>query len=270
MRQGKSCDKDIGAITTYLNQRVQIDSWSECGGITAWLALEIGVAVGLIGLLYSGYGNYYSCITFFNLNQWIYISTTLNLIFIMADQYVSIEFPIRYPLIMTDRVNRCSLVVIWLAPSVYTILVMTISMGPELCDSIPGNEDFKHTSWYFLCAVFAMPYVVIIPINIRILLIARKKAIEVGMIHVEPNMGPHTRDQSRGSNMKQALVAEKEAFKKTWKSLLTATIMITALVVCALPFCVVAMMILADRFNLTTELLHLEDNYRNPCTTNYS
>ena len=218
-----------------------------------------GVTFSLLGEFFSGYGTPRTCLVFFHLNQWIYISNLFNICCIMADQYVAIEFPFKYHLIMTKRVIYLTIVGVWTLPLVNALVFQFGLRGDTICDTIPGNENIYILALYLLVSLIVIPFPIVIILNLRILMISRRRAIEVSILRVSDispgRSRPFKKGGTTGHNLVQALHEERATFVQIWRSVLTATIMVESMVLSNAPFSVIVIDVLINKADTIEEQL---------------
>ena len=212
-----------------------------------------GMAVSLLGAFYSGFGDTWTCLMFFNTNQWIHLSTLFNFIFLMLDQYVAIECPFKYILIMTSKFITASVIFIWVAPASFVFIFVYAVNGIEVCDAVPGNEDLYGFALYVLLSLAIVPFPLVILMNARIITIARRRANDVSALQVQNVTGSQ---ENRKQNFMQRMQQEKRTFLQIWRSVLTATIMVGTMFLAVLPFSTIIILSLVDALSTVEDFLN--------------
>ncbi|ELU16160.1 hypothetical protein CAPTEDRAFT_214326 [Capitella teleta] len=181
---------------------------------------------GMYAVVLMGSDNSLICMFFIYTIQWTYQTSWFSLMLQMLDQYLCIEWPLKYPIWMTDAAIKALIVTSWILPSVHSVVFKWGIDGEAFCANQLDNEQIRQIGLYIIMTIFVIPLPIATTINLRILILAKRRASEVAVIRVASS--------SRPAN-DQRLMVSLRVFKQIWRSILTATIVVGTLVLTLLP-----------------------------------
>lgn len=206
-----------------------------------------------LGLHLMGVSSHQTCIAAFYLNQWTYSTSWYSLMLQMVDQYVSIEFPLKYPQWVTRKKIYLGIFITWVLPVSTVFSFKYVVEGESVCTGIMDRKKFKLLFIYVILIFALVPLPTVTIVNLRIVWIARRRAKEVAVLMV--SAAPAA---SNGTNLKEKLKKERQAFHQIWRSILTASVILLTMSVSIMPFTGILCWVI---FNIPEGLAQIKTTY---------
>jgi hypothetical protein len=201
----------------------------------------------------AGLINNQGCIAYPHIQQWSYMTSWMSLLGLMLDQYLCIEWPLKYPIWMTPTAITALIAGAWGLPAINFCLFKRVIGGEHICDDIV-KADISSFGIHTVMTLAGIPLPLVLLLNLRIIYIAKRRANEVFVIQVASLSGSKL-------NGGQESRVSRRTFAQIWKSILTANIIIGSTFVSVLPCTVFTSQFVANPSTELSQLQKLGNNF---------
>ena len=163
--------------------------------------------------------NFWGCLIIYNDMEVLELIMWLTLLFVNLDQLIKIEYPLRYPVLVTNRVVHVCLIISWTLPPILQLSAFFAdAYNYQFCKhNVTASVPSVGYSLYLILVQYVIPVLVVGIVQCRILYNVRKQRRIFHAIHGRPS------------------TSKLEQVNKVWPSIITASIIFGTVFVTSTP-----------------------------------